>query len=83
MLGVRLNSYQVVLLVVGGFCWVLAIMLFAVLSAITDVEIYDVAGADSLSAWMYLLVTVGAVSLIGAVIIAGVHVGFDRDPIDR
>ena len=79
----RNNPYQVALLAVGGFTFVLAFMLWVVIAQMTDYLTYDVVAVAEVTAWMYVLIGTGIAAMLGAVVIAGVSWAIRHGATDR
>lgn len=67
------NPYLIVLIVMAGFAWVLALMLWVVHSQVVDYTTYDVATAAALTWWVEILVLTGVAALVGATVIVGIR----------
>ncbi|GAA5197414.1 hypothetical protein [Microbacterium jejuense] len=66
------NPFQISLLVVAGFAFVVAFMLWGVIAQVTDYAGYDPFEATVLWGWTIALAIVGATAILGVVAIAGV-----------
>lgn len=73
------NPYVAVLLTAAGLAWVLAYMLWVVLAAITDFEVYDRDAASALIGWIDILIIGGVVALVGGLAVLGVRREVRRD----
>lgn len=66
------NPHIIALLTAGGLAWLVALMLWIVLAQITDFDTYDRDTATSLANWITVLLLTGAMTFIGAAVIAGI-----------
>ncbi|MBD3942338.1 hypothetical protein IF188_11575 [Microbacterium sp. NEAU-LLC] len=80
------NPFQITLLAVAGFAFVLAYMVWGVIAQVTDYVDYDPVEATVLWGWTTALAIVGAVAILGALVIAGVgweqRRSREREPLD-
>lgn len=66
------NPYLVGLLSGAGLLLVGAFMLYLVINEMTDYTTYDTAGVAVLQGWIFVLICLAGVAVIGSAVIAGV-----------
>jgi len=61
------------LLPLAGFSWLLALMLWVVLTQVTDYVSYDLSTAAALTSWIDLLMLTGVAAAVGSIVIVALR----------